>query len=760
MAKKVNLTKKSANNYSKYLYKSRKKPIIATVSLVGILAVIVAFFGIQMYNKNKIESAKTSIKNFSNAKSAFKYIDAPYADSDFDGVINVDEQKYETNYLNADTDGDGIKDGDEIMLKTDPLKADTDDDGIPDGVELLAGTDPQSPTTNGTPDNEREFSYDLSNDEVSATITGDAFVYATLLEKIKLIGFSANSSIISDTYEIYNDHSFKTCKISFAVDKKYIGSDISIYKFDVNQGGFEKINSQVNKDESIVSAEISSFGTYMVAENSTIAQEAATRVHFLIDNSGSMYPEEIIPNSPENDVDFKRLEFAKKLIEKFDDSYTVAISKFTKDYTLMQDFTSDRKALNNALDGIKDCDENFNGTYIQASLEKCIASFKDINQKTINIIVLITDGDSTEDSKPDVDYIEKLADGKNVIIITISIGNNIDKSILNSIASHTDGKYYSASDANLLGDIHNQIVTALNYDKISIDEDISSYGNIGYALYNTGFVPSVNGFSFDDYKSINNDSMSYGLCIFARDWFTKDLALKKASIDTEAGASDGYDLKGTVFEKQLGNGKNLRDFSFIALTTSRFIDPTKYLDFKDSDGEVLKVSQEIRSEALKKGWVEKKFVFDNKVLNWTSANFLVMDINNKYDLIEQSYGKDEASFYKAIDRLNLEFYAHETVGVTLSTGFTRLTGQLSNGIPAVLTIDGEHAVNAISLVRNAQNPSEYILKVYDPQKKDRVTDIIIKKSVSCVVAKDGTVKQTSLVYSSYIDGKAVAITVY
>ena len=43
--------------------------------------------------------------------------------------------------------------------------------------------------------------------------------------------------------------------------------------------------------------------------------------------------------SSENDVDFKRLEFAKNLIDKFESHYQVGICKFTGSYKKMVDFT-------------------------------------------------------------------------------------------------------------------------------------------------------------------------------------------------------------------------------------------------------------------------------------------------------------------------------------------------------------------------------------------------------------------------------------
>ncbi len=71
------------------------------------------------------------------------------ADSDGDGLADVDEIAGGTDPFDADTDGDGLSDGDEVMLGTDPLAPDTDGDGLSDGDEVTLGTDPLVPDTDG-----------------------------------------------------------------------------------------------------------------------------------------------------------------------------------------------------------------------------------------------------------------------------------------------------------------------------------------------------------------------------------------------------------------------------------------------------------------------------------------------------------------------------------------------------------------------------------------------------------------------------------
>lgn len=71
------------------------------------------------------------------------------ADSDGDGLSDVNEIGAGTNPNKADTDDDGIDDGEEIANGTDPTVADSDGDGLTDGEEATAGSDPLTVDSDG-----------------------------------------------------------------------------------------------------------------------------------------------------------------------------------------------------------------------------------------------------------------------------------------------------------------------------------------------------------------------------------------------------------------------------------------------------------------------------------------------------------------------------------------------------------------------------------------------------------------------------------
>ena len=72
------------------------------------------------------------------------------ADSDNDGLTNLEEYWYYTDPHVADSDGDTLSDGIEVhTYHTDPLSADTDYDGLTDSEEITLGTNPLNADTDG-----------------------------------------------------------------------------------------------------------------------------------------------------------------------------------------------------------------------------------------------------------------------------------------------------------------------------------------------------------------------------------------------------------------------------------------------------------------------------------------------------------------------------------------------------------------------------------------------------------------------------------
>ncbi|MBR4314185.1 MAG: hypothetical protein IKP66_04670 [Lachnospiraceae bacterium] len=102
-------------------------------------------------------------------------------DFDNDGLTNIDEKNYGTDYENPDTDFDGLSDYDEIRgvkskdnlstYITDPLSDDTDGDGLRDDIELKLNLNPLSKKTDGIMnDKERKIYQEIGKDELSNEI--------------------------------------------------------------------------------------------------------------------------------------------------------------------------------------------------------------------------------------------------------------------------------------------------------------------------------------------------------------------------------------------------------------------------------------------------------------------------------------------------------------------------------------------------------------------------------------------------------------
>ena len=757
---------------------------MAVIILLLIAVATVVVVRMIIKHNREVEAAKKSLVQF-DINSTFKEAEfPPEEDWDGDGLKNKDEldgfdfefeaktETLKTNVQSEDSDGDGISDGDEIKLGLNPLNEDTDGDGVIDGYEIIAGLNPKRKRSDETTDDaERIMKIEKKCGELTLTMNGNANCAEVTVEEIGLVGISKNTSVLSRVYNIYSDNKFSSGTVSFEVDMDKVNrmglelTDLSVLRFDVDKKKYIKIDSRVDKQNKTVSADIRMLGTYVMGVDKTVNLKATTRVFFLIDNSGSMYPKEQCPDSTENDVDFKRLSFAQSLIGRFDDDYQIGISKYTGTYTKMTGFTTDKKLVGDTLSRIKNEKEVFNGTHSQTALASCIAEFgsDSASTKYSNIIVMLSDGESDEVGGAKLEELVKQANEKNILILTVGLGRDADRDWLQTIASGTRGKYYSASDANALDDVYKNIVTSLNYEIVTYSgkDEIK-----GYSLYNTGFDPKKNGFAFKNFRTATTSSVDFGMAVMARDWYVGNLktsltSLKPADESDQKVSADGYDIKGTAFGDIYDQRRELHAVNS-ELFSGKYSDVTKYLDFSSS-GDTLQVDEDLKSDALNKGWKITNSPIEGSSLKWNSVDFLSLDIADSYDKIESGYDKNSAEFAKALYRLNtLQWDDSESeFKLTDKDAFTTITKQLSLGVPVVTTIDGTHTINAIGLIQDSLCHRKYILQVYDNNYPDEKKELYLeKKMILRLNINDGvpTIEKTDFTYSAKYEGKQVGLS--
>lgn len=767
------MTKEELKIYRKETFRKRIK-IFAVAA-----AVLIAVFGTitllaNMRNKQEQDRIKNLIAGIKTDALTLTPDYVSSDDEDNDGVTNLNEEKLLTDYRERDTDRDGICDGDEVTAGTDPTKNDTDGDGILDGYELILGLDPLKESTDGsTADGQRIFDVVREYENAKLTVKGSANLSDTVFDNLDLVGFKNNTGILSNAMSFYTDYTFTSATISFKIDSQTLSDNrtdlngLSIYKFCPETQEFELVESQRDAAGGIISADITECATYLVGKTTIMGEEPVMRVQLLIDNSGSMYPEEMCHGSEENDVDFKRLDLSNNIINMLSDDSLVAVSKFTADYTELADFTKDRSELKKAIDRIKTETERFNGTDFQHAIMSAIGEFSAADDGNYsNMIIMLCDGNSDDEYTVDPDAIIDAAKKNNILVLMIGLGQEVSAERMQKIAEGTGGKYYTAANADALDEVFTQIETTFNYD-------ITSYGTegkSGYSIANTGFVPSANGFSFENFRTTSSNGTCFGMAMFARDWYTGKLMLKADKYKPETKSklvfeALGYDLTGTTAGSGFNDKKNLYELKVEAVKNNEFNDMASYLDLEtDKHATILPVKSDILAKAKSMGFGTVNYSIQDLDLGWLYAQLLAVDVQNNSAAIEATYGKDEAELYKALLRYHvLQWESVDSCTYKLSEGrecFDRLEQLMLDGVPAVIMLNGNHAVNAIGLIQDADCPRRFILQIYDNNYPGEIREIVVEKIVTGIF-ENGT-GDGEIVYSyvAVYDSENISITLY
>lgn len=686
-------------------------------------------------------------------------LDAPSADKDGDGLTNNEEESLGTDPELIDTDNDGISDYDEVnVTNTDPLNPDSDGDGLLDGIELLAGLDPLNAMSDGvTADNKVKVSNHISYDsDCNFMIKGLATVYSTYFEELTLTGFSSTPGVVSPLYEFYIDSNFDNAVIEIAYDEEtlmemnYSVDDLAICSFDARENTFTKLaNQSINETTHTVRANVTSSGKYVLCNYDVVDTNSVPEILFLIDNSGSMYSKELVEGSIESDLDFKRLDMAKDLINMCGNDATYGISKFTDAPTNLAPIGSDNDTLLTALESIRTDEEDFDGTGIANTICDSIDLF-DYSANSRKFIVMLTDGEealgglfSFATQRSPYDAIDT-ANAYDVTVIMIGLGNGVDTNYLSNIANNTNGRYVYANNADALDIVYETIFSAINYDvELSDDED----GFDAFVIADSGFDANVHGFSFDNYGIFTNtndysDGQCFGMALFAQKYYTGNLSM----LGNE-----------TSYKHRNGNlcaeSYNLNNVPYFA----KDIMALSYANLYGYTNSTITAFNELRSIELK----DRYTLNDDGRLVYTDAALSLIE-NNKFFKISVVECDDEQTFVDGSTYTSYEYACFNLEGIdknTLTdedletyelftalsnlftlqlsdecannsqsfpgvgfdddkqiTQFLRISQNMKSGMPYVMSISNiksGHTILATKIVRSIDDPTDYRIIVYD-----------------------------------------------
>ncbi|MDO4283384.1 MAG: VWA domain-containing protein [Clostridia bacterium] len=725
--------------------------IILMIIVIIVMAAVVKFWVIDnIFKKNLKESQGAKIIDTTVLPK--EMIDEN-DDYDGDGILNKDELENNTSVYSKDTDADGMSDSLELKIGTDPTKWDTDGDGIGDLNEVLNSLNPLLQKTDGqTLDNEVKFTKEIEVEDAKLIISGNANISDVEFGKSIITNADKKYGVYGNIYQIYLNTEFDSAKIEFSYDMdelKKLGyqiDDISVYEYKPKDGSYEKVESYLNEENNTIGAELEHFSYYCIADSRYINEEYVTNIHFLIDNSGSMYtPEQAAMKDKQerneeeysemngNDPEYKRLTMVSSLVNKLGtEKFNFAISKFTKTCTKLVKTTNDIEELNEALDKIRNDKENFNGTYIFNALYSTINTISTTSKTSRKAIIMVTDGDTTETTgilgtkRYDEDDIIKKANDNNVVLYIIGLGNEPNSQSLAKMANGTGGMYFYATDSNALEELYMKLTETIGNEPIDLNKD----GELeSYLVADSGFQFGVDNFSFSNYGvKESKGGQCYGLSVFVRDYYLNKLNLQGDAYETDKfnfvkGADPKeYDLTGISYianrEGKL-YGFKLESMDMMEQYSGRLL----ALNFEDGK---MVFKEDVRDMLLSNGFeiYTKSYTANEenvkKIENFgykagDKVEFEDIYINDESEKFEKAYSS-EVEFYRCIYNLfQLQYLkaAADPYNIEDGEGFAKLKESLSSGIPCVVIKNRAHAINAVNLYQDVENPNQFTLITYD-----------------------------------------------
>ena len=413
-------------------------------------------------------------------------------DADNDNLTNGEELKYVTRPLNPDTDNDGILDGDEIKnTSTNPLNNDTDGDGALDGWERDNGFDPT--TFNDSfamsvdvpePSNENLVTAGVEVEGLNGSQASSLKVTPVSSADQNLVNPSI-AGYMGSAYSFSVDGIFNRANITFAYDTSTFGSPSDsfrpeIYYVNEQTHCLEKVENQTSNGNR-VTASVSHFSTYILLNGVPFDKAWETDIKSPNDANDAMafcFTLDYSMSMDDNDPFYLRKDVTKSFVNKLRDNDQGALVSFIANSTVACPLTSDKAALNQAIDEIQNDDGKTPGVSGTNGTNALKTSLNELAKTQIKnkYILFMTDGDDTY-YDAEKTYNDLIADAQaaGVKIYCVALGN-ANTSLLKRIADNTGGKCYEAKAGLNLEDIYKDIeVETVDLFTDSNDDGIPDY---------------------------------------------------------------------------------------------------------------------------------------------------------------------------------------------------------------------------------------------------------------------------------------------
>lgn len=765
--------------------KKLKKKWWVVIAVVAILAIagVVAFFLLRDKedgSKKKEKKEKLALEELTYDKLAqeeYEYYLTEETDTDGDGLPDIAErEEHGTEPFACDTDGDGLDDGSEINeYSTEPNNADTDGDGLLDGVEILAGLDPlKEKTDDQTRDNDVAFERNYEAEGLTMVIKGDASVCDVYVDKFTQGNGGNTKALISPIYEFYKKGTFEEATITVQYEDAWIpegGSEetLSICQF-TDKEEWVKVDSVVDADNNTVTATLEHFSKYGLLDISLLGQQKTVNIMLVIDDSGSMYPEEMCEGSMESDVEFKRLDMVNSFVKDLDDAARVGAAYFTGDYVKCCEMGSTDEQIATAMEAIKtSTSHNFNGTAILKSLDAALEEFS-YGSTEANFIIILTDGESTEGGINSLfatysrDSVISEAKRKNVKIITVGLGAGVKADYLRDFSDNTDGMYIYANNATTLSMMYKKLQDVVNDTYIDVDGD----GVIDEVLVaDSGFDMATEALSFANPILKTEDKVQCGICAGIAIFTHLNHVGRIPARTSDFGFTD-YDLWGLRAFTEITNIDNRADNVVFTRVKGYDEEDLKELGFEIKNGIVVmdNVRNTMRTDTTDAMMEIREMDTNEKyIYNLGAMEFLqkILDEYDEFAMIQPHTFKEKGKYngveytsYEAmvydytehvdeetaqilafLARFHVEQFKKESyIQFELNEDFDMILSLIKSGEALYMEIPG-HAINAVKVTQDFDNTNLYYLYVYDNNYTDELQKYTLEKT------GDGTINVTS-----------------